>query len=281
MRGCTRVLRERVDNDELLIFGCVMDSRSGTVIEAFHEAGCDALLIDREHSALNSETILEHIRLARALGFPCMVRAADDSYHELNRMLDQAPDGIFVPRVRSREQVENIIRMVKYPPVGIRGLTGSTCPVGKYMGWSSVASQIEYVNRDVVVGIQIETTEALSDLDGILSVSGIDMAVVGNDDLSVRMGIPGQTGRPEYQDAMMRVIAACQRHKVLPGIAGGDPVTVGYWIERGMRVIWYAADVCLLWQTAALQLNRLREVLQKPASVDQRSDCATRHISEG
>ena len=261
MKGCTGELRRRVKNGDLLVFGGVMDGRSGAVIEAYHDAGYDAVLLDREHTALNSETILEHIRLCRALGLPCMVRAADDSYHELCRTLDQAPDGVFVPRIRSRGQVEKIIQSVKYPPLGQRGFGGSTCPAGRYMGWPTPQEQIAHGNEGVVLGIQIETAEALADLDGILSVPGIDVAVVGNDDLSLGMGIVGQLDSPAYIDAVTRVIAACRRHGVLPGIAGGDPQRIKFWVERGMRAIWYAADICLLWQAARQQLTRLQEAL--------------------
>jgi 4-hydroxy-2-oxoheptanedioate aldolase len=186
---------------------------------------------------------------------------AEDCYHELSRTLDQAPDGIFVPRIRSREQVERLVRTVKYPPLGIRGLAGSTCPAGKYMGWGSVPEQVETTNRNLVVGIQIETAEALADLDGVLSVSGIDIAVVGNDDLSLGMGLPGRLDSPEYIAAVESVIGACERHGVLPGIAGGDPATICHWIQRGMRAIWYASDICLMWAAARKQRADLRDAL--------------------
>ena len=78
MQGCTGLLKERVRRKDILIAGCIMDSRSGAAVEMYHESGYDVLMIDREHTALNSETILEHIRMARALGMPCMVRAAAD-----------------------------------------------------------------------------------------------------------------------------------------------------------------------------------------------------------
>ena len=88
MKGFTGELKRRVKRKETLIFGCIMDSRSGAVVEMYHETGFDAIMIDREHTALNSETILEHIRLARALDIPCMIRAAENSYHEVCRFLD-------------------------------------------------------------------------------------------------------------------------------------------------------------------------------------------------
>lgn len=269
MRVCEGTLRRRVENKDLLIFGGIMDSRSTAVVEVYKEAGYDVLLIDREHTPLSEETIAEHIRLARALDFPCMVRVAEDCYHELNRTLDQAPDGIFVPRIRSRDQVENVVRTVKYPPLGMRGLAGATCPVSKYVGWDSLADQIETVNRNSVVGIQIETVEALDDLDGILSVPGVDIAVVGNDDLSIRMGIPGQLAHPDYVRAVEGVIEACQRHNVLPGIAMGDPAMAVEWISKGMRAIWYSADICLIHEGAVRGLRALKEGLRASGGAER------------
>lgn len=261
MRGCTNNFKNRIKNGDTLLIGCIMDCRSGTAIEMYDACGYDAVMIDREHTALNSETILEHIRLSRALGLPAMVRVADGSYHEFNRFLDQAPDGVMVPRIRTRADAERVIQTAKYPPLGQRGLGGSTCPVGKYLGWPRLTDQIAYVNDDVVVGIQIETAEALAHADDILSVPGIDMAVVGNDDLSVGLGIPGQLDNPEYLQAVETVIAACQRHKVLPGIAGGEPTWVRYWRDRGMRVFWCAADVVSMWTATLNGIDAIREGL--------------------
>lgn len=262
MKGCTDQLRKRVLNGDRLIVGCIHDSRSGAVVEAYHEAGYDVILIDREHVPLSLETIAEHIRLARALGIPVMVRAADHAYHEIARTLDQGPDGIFVPRVSNRQEVEAIVRAVRYPPLGRRGFGGSTCPAGRYIGWAKPQDQIEYVNRDVVLGIQIETAEALTNLDDILSVPGIDMAVVGNDDLSLGMGIVGQLQHPDYVVAVERIIATCNRHGVLPGIAGGDPQFVTFWAQRGMRMFWAASDVYALWQGIQSQIGRVRGALR-------------------
>jgi len=261
MRVYSGQLRRRVDNGEVIILAGIQDSRSSAVVEMYHEAGYDGVLIDREHTPLDHQTICDHVRVARALDFPVMVRVAEDCYHELNRTLDQAPDGIYIPRVRSREQVEQFVRTVHYPPRGVRGLAGSTCPVGKYRGWASLAEQIETVNHNLVVGIQIETAEALADLDGILSVEGVDMAVVGVDDLTMGMGIPGQSQSPEFVQAVEGVVAACNRHGVLPGIAIGDTQTVAFWLKRGMKVIWYVSDIYLIWAGAVRQLEALREAM--------------------
>jgi 2-keto-3-deoxy-L-rhamnonate aldolase RhmA len=261
MRGLTDQLRQRVARRDFIVFGAITDGRSGAVVEMFHEAGFDALLVDREHTALNSETILEHIRLARALGLACMVRVADHSYHEICRTLDQAPDGIYVPRIRSRQEVLEVMRALRYPPDGVRGLGASTCPAGRYLGWDTPREMVDTISANLVVGIQIETAEALGDLDGILSVPGVDIAVVGNDDLSLGMGILGELDNPRYLKAVQSVIAACSRHGVLPGIACGDPPRMRYWAEKGMRVFWSASDITLMWAAARSLMQSVRAAL--------------------
>ena len=262
MRWGDGKLKQRIANGDFLVAGCVFDSHSGAVIEAYQDAGFDYVLIDREHTALNSETILEHIRVARALGFPCLVRVVSDTYEELNRTLDQMPDGIFVPRIRTRAQVEKLVETVKYPPIGKRGVGSATCPAGKYIGWRSVPEMLETLNRSLAVCIQIETKEALDNLDGILSVPGIDAALVGNDDLSTGMGIPGQIYSETYRTAVKRVIQCCREHGVMPGIAADDPDVVKYWARQGMRMFWSAADICLMWSGAVARCAAIREALK-------------------
>ena len=265
MKGHTGHLKQRVRNQDILLHGCVMDSRSGSVIEMYHEIGFDVVLIDREHAAFDLETVLEHIRIARILGIPSMVRVAEISYAEINRVMDQAPDGIYVPRIRSRQEVEEVIRLAKFPPRGLKGFGASTCPAGQYIGWKpDLRKQLEFYNEHFVIGIQIETKEAIDDLDGILSVPGVDIAVIGNDDLSLGLGIPGEFENPGYYAVVEKMIAACEKHHVLPGIACGDPKKVRYWKDKGMRVFWAAADVVSMW-TCTQQIHAaIQQELQLP-----------------
>lgn len=263
MATCTGLLKQKIKNEEVLLTGCVFDSRSGSVIEMYHEIGFDMVLIDREHSGFSNETVLEHIRLARALNFPCMVRVAEPSYAELNRVMDQAPDGIFVPRIRSRKDVEDIMRLIKFPPLGVKGYAGSACPAGKYLGWENPLEQLDYFNRDFVVGIQIETAESIANLDDILSVPGIDVALVGNDDLSLGMGIPAQTDRPEYIETVKKIIETCNKYGVLPGIACGDPKKIKFWKDQGMRLFWAAFDVISMWQHTKQAYQSIQQELKQ------------------
>ncbi|MDD3155333.1 MAG: aldolase/citrate lyase family protein [Victivallaceae bacterium] len=260
----TGKLKARLRSGSPTFFGCVMDCRTGMVMEAYKHAGLDAVMIDREHTCLDRINVLELVRAARLSQLPCMIRASQLAYAEINPLLDQLPDGIFVPRIRSRADVEELMRIVKYPPHGQRGCGASTCPAGKYIGWKGGPYEMtSTLNRDTVVGIQIETKEAFESLDDILSVPGLDVAVVGNDDLSVGLGIPGQFQSQTYQNAVRKIIAACRKHAVIPGIAGGDPEWVRFWLREGMKVFWVCDDPGLLWHGAKHTVDSLHQVLEE------------------
>ena len=261
MKGCTGYLKERVRRGDVLLQGMIHDGRSGAVVEMFHECGFDTVIIDREHTYLDNETVLEHIRLARALDLPVMVRVPEPSYAWINCLLDQAPDGIFIPRIRTRAEVEQILRALRYPPQGVRGLGGSTCPAGKFIGWPHVRQQVEYFQEKLVVGIQIETAEAFANLDDILSVPGIDVAVIGQDDLSLGLGILGEGESPEFQAAERKVLEACRRHGVLAGIPAGDPAKIARYVEQGFRVFWCASDLVCMWTGIRQQHNAIARAL--------------------
>lgn len=262
IRVCEGTLRNRLTRGDLLLFSCLTETRNGSTIEIFHDAGYDAVLLDREHTAFNDETISDQIRIARCLGFPCMVRVSEDSYSELNRTLDQGADGVFIPRIVSREQVEKIVHMTHYSPRGNRrGLGSFTSPASKYHGWTNVNEMIDTTNKNIVIGIQIETAEAVENLDAILSVKGVDIALVGGDDLSLGLGIPGQSTNPIIDATIERVIETCKKYGVVPGVACGDPERIKTLTEKGVRVFWCANDVYCLWQAAKGMINKLNKTM--------------------
>lgn len=261
MNICTGKFKQELASGRLLVSASVNIMTSTAAVEIYHEAGYDMLMIDLEHSALTIADVSSLLRVARAFNMPCMVRVATPDYDNLNRVLDQGADGVFVPRVRSAEEVRRIVDMIRYPPEGQRGLAGYGCPASKYGGWSTRAEQVRAINENTVLGIQIETREALDGLEEILAVPGVDVAVVGCDDLSTAMGIPGDLENPRFQDAADRVIGLCLKHGVAPGIPCPTPKAAREWVERGMRMLWYGIDTGLLWEGATRRLNGLRKEL--------------------
>lgn len=261
MTICGGALKRRLKEGQLVV--CVQANafRSTALVEVFHEVGYDVLNIDLEHTALTIEKVADHIRVARTLNMPCMVRVASPDYDNLNRVLDQGADGVYIPRIRSAAEVERVVELIHYPPKGIRGVAGYGCPVAKYRGWSSLSEHLQTVNSNLVLGIQIETREALENLEEILAVPGIDAAVIGADDLSTALGIPGETSNKIFIDAVERVIEVCRKNRIVPGIPCATPEAASEWITRGMRMLWYGLDIGLVWEAASRRLNGLRETL--------------------
>ena len=117
---------------------------------------------------------------------------------------------------------------------------------------------LEVINRETLIMVQVESPTAVENLDDMLSVPGVDVALVGPNDLSINYGIPGQYEEPTFEEALLKVIEACDRHGVAPGIHFNDPALVERWIERGMRVVSIQSDAGFLLAAARATVERLR-----------------------
>jgi 2-keto-3-deoxy-L-rhamnonate aldolase RhmA len=106
--------------------------------------------------------------------------------------------------------------------------------------------------------IQIEEKAAMEDLDGILSVPGVDVALIGPNDLSIALGLAGQIDHPVLQAAMEQVVEVAARHGVASGIHLRDLALLRVWKEKGMRFLMYANEVILLRQAAEQAAKAVR-----------------------
>jgi 2-keto-3-deoxy-L-rhamnonate aldolase RhmA len=232
------------------------EMRSPHVAAIFCAAGFDFFIIDSEHGSYDLETIADVVLLAKAKGIVPLVRVPDAEYHLLARSLDTGAMGLMVPRVETREQVERIIQSAKYPPWGRRG-----CAMrGAITDYESapVAETMERVNRQTLIIVQIESRTAVENLDDMLSVEGVDVALIGPNDLSISYGVPGQYEHPDFEGAAMEVIEASNRHGVAPGIHFQDAEPVERWIGRGMRAVTIGGDARFLMAAARATVERLR-----------------------
>jgi 2-dehydro-3-deoxyglucarate aldolase/4-hydroxy-2-oxoheptanedioate aldolase len=148
-----------------------------------------------------------------------------------------------VPRVETPEQAGEIVRALKYAPMGRRGVvTGIAHDLYRPAG----PEFFEQSNEDIPIIIQLETVRAFENLDAILSVPGVDVAWIGHYDLSVSMGIPAQFDHPRLMQAMDDLLAACQRHGVAPGFLAPTPESAAHWIGSGFRMIALGTDIGVL-----------------------------------
>lgn len=221
------------------------------------EAGAEFVVYDTEHTWLSTEQIGYLIASSRATGMAPCVRVANLDYPLLSRPLDMGAAGLMIPRVETRSQVEQVIRAMKYPPVGERGV-GLSMAHDDYTG-GDVHEKLRQANEETLVIVQVETAPALENLEAMLSVPGVDVAWVGHFDLSVSMGIPGQFDHPHFQAAIDRVVEVGARHGVTAGVMQTTPEAARSWMDRGYRAIAYSGDIWLLQTALREGIQRLRD----------------------
>lgn len=218
--------------------------------------GYDWLFIDMEHNSMDVDTAAQIAMAALPVGVTPIVRVPGKEHHHASRLLDAGAQGIVVPHVDTVEEAERAVAYCKYPPVGHRSVMG----VLPQFGYRSmpVAESTPIANAQTMVVVMLETPEAIAKADAIADVPGVDSILIGTNDLCAEMGIPGQFTDPRVEDAYRKVIAACHKHNIHPGMGGVyEPKLLEKYIGMGMRFILSGGDMGFLMAGARERANFL------------------------
>ncbi len=233
----------------------ICDSRTPAVVRALAVAGFDYFILDTEHGSYSLETVSDMMQMARMEGITPLVRVPDFSYPFVARTLDTGAMGVMVPRVKTRAQVEQIVAAVKYPPMGERGMMNGRTNTD-YRG-VSIRDYGAFANRETMVIVQIETREAVEDIDALLAVPGVDAALMGPADLSVALGTM-DVAHPTVTEYTQRVVDAAKRRGLPSGTHVGDLAMLKAWRDRGMRLLMYSYDFGLMMDSGGKAIKELR-----------------------
>jgi 2-dehydro-3-deoxyglucarate aldolase/4-hydroxy-2-oxoheptanedioate aldolase len=240
----------------------LQDLRSPSVVQIMALAGCDFLFFDMEHGPYNMETIADLVRVARLVGVTPLVRVPSAEYHLLCRPFDLGAQGIMIPRVESKAQVEYIVECTMFPPQGQRG-----CSVNK--GQNDFMSQnpfqfTEQANRENLIILQIERQQAVEEIDDLLGVPGIGAAIIGPNDLALSLGTRSENMLGALEDPIQHVLEACQARGIPCGIHIANLEWLAEWQRRGMQLLCYSTDINFLRNGAASGINWLKESAASP-----------------
>jgi len=250
-------VKQALKEGKTVIGTMITEFRTPEIARMMAAAGFDFILIDTEHSSFTLETVVDIVRACRAADLVCLVRVPDAEYHLIARTLDAGADGLTIPRVETRQVVEQIIQAAKYPPWGVRGY-GLRTIITNYEK-AGVEDWIEWLNENTMIVIQIERKRAIENIDQLVSVRGVDAALIGPNDLSISLGVPGQLDHPKMVEAIQRLVDACNRHNIASGIHIGDMQKLLYWKERGMRMLTYSTDASMIMSAATEAVKELRK----------------------
>ncbi len=214
----------------------------------------DWLCLDMQHGVIGYDTAVPMLQTISATGVTPIVRVPWCEPAMIMKMLDAGAYGIIVPLVNDRAQAEAAAAACRFPPRGIRS-HGPT-RAAYYAGFDYLA----HANDEILCIPQIETVEAMENLDDILSVPGIDVAYIGPMDLTISMGItPEQDGEvEEYVQARKRVVESCHKHGVVPGVHS-NPVAAARRIEEGFRLVRITGDHSAMERAVREDIRAVRE----------------------
>lgn len=219
---------------------------SPIVAEIIGQSGFDWILVDTEHSPNEPPAVLAQLQALQAGTATPIVRPAWNDPVLLKRLLDIGTQAVLVPFVQNAEEAAKAVAACRYPPAGIRGITVS----GRGSRYGRVPDYLKRADAEICVLVQVETGEALAQLEAIASVDGVDGVFIGPADLSASLGHIGNPGHPEVQEAIKGAVDRLTAVGKPAGILTPSEADARRYIEWGYRFVAVGSDLGLLTRHA-------------------------------
>jgi 2-keto-3-deoxy-L-rhamnonate aldolase RhmA len=249
--------RERLEGCGLALGFGIRVARSVEIARAVRTAGFDWLFIDLEHGAISIETAAALAIAGLDAGITPLVRIPKGEFSLGTRLLDNGALGIVVPHVETADEARAAVAALRYPPLGHRAVYGSQ----PHFDFGRVATDdlMAALNAATLVVVMLETARGIESAEAIAAVEGIDVLLVGTDDLCVDFGIPGELGHQRIENAYAAAIAACRRHGKWPGMGGVyDETLMRRYIGMGCRFLQAGGDLAFMMDAGARRTEFLR-----------------------
>jgi 2-keto-3-deoxy-L-rhamnonate aldolase RhmA len=207
-------------------------------------AGFDSLYVDMEHSRFSLETTGQICMAALAAGITPLVRVPGVA--EVSRVLDGGALGVIVPHIRSAAEARDYVTAAKFPPLGERSAAGPL-PHLHYRSFPAAEADAA-LNAATLLVVQFESDEAIAQANEIVAVDGVDMVLIGTNDLLADWGLTGQYEHPRVREAYAKTIAACRRHGKHVGVGGlaSHPQLAAEYVRMGARYVSTGTDLGFL-----------------------------------
>jgi 2-keto-3-deoxy-L-rhamnonate aldolase RhmA len=251
--------RDRLEKGELSLGMGIRQARTGDIAKAMKTCGYDWLFIDCEHNQMGVDIAAQIAVAGLDAGIAPIVRVPRAQYSLATRILDGGAIGVVMPHVDTAAEAAEVVDHVKYPPQGHRSAVGAlpqfdfrAVPVGE---------ATRTVNEKMLVVVMLETPQAIENAEAIAAVKGIDVLLIGTNDLALEHGIPGEMGHAKIVAAYETVIAACRKQGKWPGMGGiyAEDLMAKY-IGMGMKFILSGNDLSLMMSAGTARAKFLRDL---------------------
>ena len=259
MASIPNPVRTRLAAGQLALGMGLRQARTVDIGRIVAACGFDFAFIDMEHNSMGTDTAAQIAVACHDAGVAPLVRVPGYEHYLATRLLDAGAMGIVFPHVDTAEHAARLVESCKYPPMGHRSLGGPMPQLGFRPVPRAEATRL--VNEATLLVMMLETPRAIAGAEAIAAVPGVDVLLIGTNDLTLEMGIPGQYDSPRVVQAYEAVIAACKQHGKWPGMGGiYDHPTMQRYITMGARFVLGGSDVTFLISGAQARAEFLRGI---------------------
>jgi len=229
------------------------------IIKIFAACGFDFVIIEMEHTDFNMQTVANLVMLAREAGLVPIVRPPGTiKPHDLSRPLDAGAQGLLLPAIDTADQMREIIRAIKYHPLGARPMNLKGPHTDYYPG--KPGEIISHLNKNTLTVVMIESRKGIENLDSICKVEGVDAIMVGPDDLSQDLGVPGEMTHPKLVEAIDKIFSIAKTNNVAYGLSCHSPEQAQARVAAGCTCLPYSNDAAMILNTSRDIVPKLMEI---------------------
>ena len=253
MNPFTQLLNNRATRTPI---GTWVMSASPIVVEAVGCAGFDWGVIDMEHTPLD---LMDLVHMLQAIGNTPMkpvVRVPWNDTVNVKRVMDAGATTLLFPFIQNADEARRAVAATRYAPDGVRGMAG----MSRASRFGTTPDHFRHANQNACVLVQMETPEAMSRLEEIAAVPGVDGLFVGPGDLSGVMGHVGNLTHPDVMDLMAEAGRRANALGMPIGTVGGTPEVVARYRAMGYDYVAVASDLGLLMRAAQAAAQALRAI---------------------
>lgn len=253
-------VRRRIAAGEIAVSMIVRLVQSIEIANIAKACGFDSLYVDLEHCSFSLETTSQLCMAALEAGVTPFVRVPSYEPEFVSRVLDGGALGVIAPHISGAADAERVVRNAKFPPNGNRSVSVGT-PHLRFRSWPMGEAR-RVLNEETTVVAMIETPDAVARADEIAAVEGVDILMIGTNDLCAEMGIDGQFEHEKVKSAYARVIEAGRKHGKATGIGGlaSRPKLMGEFVAAGAQYVSSGADLSFILASGAARAKEIREM---------------------
>jgi 2-dehydro-3-deoxyglucarate aldolase len=237
------------------LIGCWSSLASPISTEVLGLAGFDWLLLDGEHAPNDIATFIPQLMALKGSMSAPVVRPPDNDPVIIKRLLDIGFYNFMIPLVDSADDARRAVAATRYPPAGVRGVSVSH----RSNMFGTIPDYFSTIDNNICIAVQIETVNAIRDIDRISSVDGVDAIFIGPSDLSAALGHLGNLNHPEVQESIQHIFSRASAHGKPSGILAPVEADARRYLNMGATLVAVGSDLGIFRSATQSLHDRFRK----------------------